>query len=115
MGHVEHAAGHPEAARDWFSRSIERFRVLEVPSGEGNALTGLAAVALAAGDLGDAERLLDQARTVLEGVGPWFLSPMTYVRANLAVRRGNHMEAIVLVRENLTRIRKLHDTFGFAY
>ena len=41
--------------------------------------------------------------------------PVLYVRAILAVRRGNPDEAIGFVRENLTRIRKLHDKFAFVY
>ena len=37
------------------------------------------------------------------------------MRAVLAVRRGNPDQAIALVRENLTRIRELHDKFAFVY
>ena len=47
--------------------------------------------------------------------GPWFLSLVAYLRAILAVRRGNADEAIALVRESLTRIRELHDKFAFVY
>jgi len=52
---------------------------------------------------------------VLEQAGPWFLTWTLYVRAVLAVRRGNADAAITVVRESLTRIRELHDTFAFAY
>ena len=75
----------------------------------------MAAVALATGDAGQAERLLDEATSVLRHAGPWFLTWALYVRAVLAVRRGNADEAIALVRESLTRIRELHDKFAFVY
>ena len=84
---------------------LEGFRALAIPWGTGNALTGMAAVALATGDPAEAERLLDEATSVLRHAGPWFLSLALYVRAILAVRRGNADEAIALVRESLTRIR----------
>ena len=38
-----------------------------------------------------------------------------YVRAVLAVRQGSAEQAIALVRESLTPIRKLHDRFAFVY
>jgi hypothetical protein len=44
-----------------------------------------------------------------------FLTWALYVRATLAVRRGNANEAIALVRESLIRIRELHDKFAFVY
>ena len=72
-------------------------------------------LALATGDVGQAERLLDEATSVLRHAGPWFLTWALYVRAVLAVRRGNPDEAIALVRESLTRIRELHDKFAFVY
>ena len=72
-------------------------------------------MALATGDAGQAERLLDEATSVLRHAGPWFLTWTLYVRAILAVRRGNADEAIALVRESLTRIRELHDKFAFVY
>jgi hypothetical protein len=43
------------------------------------------------------------------------LTWVLYVRAILAVRRGNPDEAIALMRESLTRIRELHDKFAFVY
>ena len=50
FGHVEHAVGNLNAARDRFTRSVEGFRALAIPWGTGNALSGMAAVALATGD-----------------------------------------------------------------
>ena len=114
-GHVEHALGNEDAARDRFAHSIDRFRALAVPSGTGNALSGMAVLALATGDASQAEHLLDQATSVLRDAGPWFLTWALYVRAILAVRRGNADQAIALMRESLTRIRELHDKFAFVY
>jgi tetratricopeptide (TPR) repeat protein len=114
-GHVEHALGNEEAAHDRFAQSIERFRELGIPSGTGNALNGMAVLALATGDPARAERLLDEATSVLRRAGPWFLTWTLYVRAILAVRRSNPDEAIALVRESLTRVRALYDKFAFVY
>ena len=114
-GHVEHAAGNIDAARDRFTRSVEQFRELAIPSGIGSALSATAAVALATGDAGQAERLLDEAASVLRQAGPWFMTWALYVRAILAVRRGNPDAAIGFVKESLTRIRQLHDKFAFVY
>ncbi len=114
-GHVEHALGNLNAARDRFAHSLEGFQALAIPSGTGNALSAMAAIALATGDAGPAERLLDQATAVLRQAGPWFLTWALYVRGILAVRRGRPDEAIALVRESLTRIRELHDKFAFVY
>jgi hypothetical protein len=75
----------------------------------------MAVLALATGDAGRAERLLDEARSVLKDAGPWFLTWALYVHAILAVRRGNADQAIIFVRESLTRIRQLHDKFAFVY
>ncbi len=57
----------------------------------------MALLALATGDAGQAERLLDEATSVLREAGPWFLTWALYVRAILAVRRRNPDEAIALV------------------
>ena len=103
------------AARDHFARGVEGFRALALPWGLGNSLTGMAAVVLATGDAAQAERLLDEATSVLRHAAPWFLSWTLYLRAFLAVRRGNPDEAIALVRESLTYIRQLHDKFAFVY
>ena len=51
FGHVELAVGNVDAARDQFTRSLERFRALAIPWGIGHALTGMAWVALATGDV----------------------------------------------------------------
>ena len=115
FGHMEHAVGNVNAARDRFTCSIEGFRALAVPWGIGNALIGMAGVVLAAGDAGQAERLLDEATSVLRHAGPWFLNLPLYIRAILAVRRGNPDEAITLVRESLIRSLELHDKFAFVY
>jgi non-specific serine/threonine protein kinase len=114
-GHVEHAVGDDNTARDCFSRCIERFRALAIPSATGTALSGMAVLSLATGDADDAERLLDEATSVLRQAGPWFLTWALYVRAILAVRRRSFDQAIALVRESLTRIRELHDKFAFVY
>jgi tetratricopeptide (TPR) repeat protein len=115
FGYVEYGLGNMKAARDRFTHSVEGFRNLAIPWGTGHSLSGLAAVALATGDAGEAERLLDEAASVLRHAGPWFLSLGRYMRAVLAVRRGNPDPAIALVRESLTPIRELHDKFAFVY
>ena len=112
---VEHALGNLNAAGEWFTRAVEGFQSRAIAWGSGNALSGMASVALAAGDAGQAERLLDQAMPVLRQAGPWFLTWALNVRAIVAVRRGNADEAIALVRESLTCIRDLQDKYAFAY
>jgi len=115
LGHVEHAVGNLDAAREWFTRSVEGFKAAENPWGTGNALSGLAWVALATGDQDQAERLLDEAGSVLRHAGPWFMSLALYIRAILALRRRNPDEALNLVRESLIRIRQFRDKFAFVY
>jgi non-specific serine/threonine protein kinase len=112
---VEHALGNLSAARDWFTLAVEGFRSLAIPWGRGNALSGTASVALATGDIGEAERLLDEAMPVLRQAGPWFRTWALYVRAIVAVQRKNADEAIGWVRESLTCIRDLQDKYAFAY
>jgi predicted ATPase/DNA-binding XRE family transcriptional regulator len=114
-GHIARTTGNLAAARDHFTRGAAAFRALEIPWGLGSTLNGLAGVALATGDMGQAEPLLAEATSVLRQAGPWFLMPVLYVRAILAVRQGHADEAIALVRENLVRIRELHDRFAFVY
>jgi predicted ATPase len=114
-GHVEHALGCEDAAHQMFTRSINRFRALSLPSGRGTALNGMAVLALARGDADQAERLLAEATSVLRQAGPWFLTWALYVRAILAVRRSDPDGAITLVRESLTCIRDIHDTFAFVH
>ena len=115
LGDIEHSVGHADAAREHFARAVDGFRRLALPWGLGNSLTGMAAVVLAAGDPAHAERLLDEATSVLRQTAPWFLSWTLYLRAFLAVRRGDPQEAIALVRESLTTIQQLHDKFAFVY
>ncbi len=123
IAQAEHAFGHVEYGRRQRGRlpatglltASKDFEALAIPSGLGNALTGMASVALATGDGGRAERLLDEATSVLRHAGPWFLTWGLYLRAILAVRREQPDEAIALVRESLTLIRELHDKFAFVY
>jgi predicted ATPase/DNA-binding XRE family transcriptional regulator len=115
LGYIEHADGHFNAARELFARSVEGFEGLRIPWGRGNALNGLAGAHLATGDTTLAERLLDEAALALRHAGPWFRLLTLYVRAILAVRRGNPDAAIALVRESLVHIRTLHDKFEFVY
>jgi hypothetical protein len=115
LGDIEHARGHSDAALAHFALGVEGFRALALPWGLGNSLSGLATVVLSTGDLAHAERLLDEATSVLRHSAPWFLSWTLYLRAFLAVRRGHADEAIAFAGESLTFIRRLHDTFAFVY
>jgi ATP/maltotriose-dependent transcriptional regulator MalT len=115
LGHVEHACGNFDAARARFTRTLDAFRTVAIPWGVGNALNGMASIALSTGDVSQAERLLLEATSALQEGAPWFLAPVINLRALLAARRGNHDEAIALVRDNLTRIRELQDKFAFVY
>lgn len=115
FGHLEHRTGNVDAARERFTTSAEGFRALATPWGVGNALIGLAGIALSTGDTGRAESLLDEATLVLRDAGPWFHNLPLYVRAILAVRLGNHDQAIALVRESLARSLEVRDRFGFVY
>jgi predicted ATPase len=115
LGRVEHSLGDVDTAREHYARSLERFRALALAWGIGNSLTGIATVRLATGDSASAERLLDEATSVLRPVGPWFLALALYVRAILAVRRGNADATIAIVRESLTLIRELHDNHAFVF
>ena len=115
LGYVEYALGNMKASGDRFGHSIDRFRTLAIPWGIGYSLSGMAAVVLATGDARHAERLLEEAASVLRDSGPWFLSLGRYMRAVLAFRLGDFDQAIALVRDSLTHIRELHDTFAFVY
>ena len=115
LGFVEHADGNLDAARDRLISSVEGFKGTANSWGTGQALTGMAWVALETGDTGEAERLLDKATSVLRHAGPWFLSLVRYLRAVLAVRRGASDQAIALMRESLTHIQELQDKFAFVY
>jgi predicted ATPase len=115
LGHVEHAVGNANAARARFTRSVEGFRALAIPGGVGNSLNGMAKVALAVGDVAEAERLLDEATSVLRYSSPWFLALVSFRRATLAVQRGNPDEAIAWARESLTLFGQCHDKFAIVY
>src|SRR5262249_30008936 len=115
LGDIEHSLGNADAAREHFGRGVDGFRALALPWGLGNSLTGMASVVLASGDPAHAEHLLEEATSVLRHTAPWFLSWTLYLRAFLAVRRGNAHEAIDLVRECLTYVRELRDKFAFVY
>lgn len=115
LGHVEQAAGNGDAARELFAQSVEGFRRLDVPWGTGNALIGLAGLALAAGETEQAERHLDEATDALRPAGPWFLNLPLYIRATLAVQRGQADAAIACVRDSLACSLRLHDRFAFVY
>ena len=115
FGHVEQSGGHLEVARARFKGSLEQFRALSSAWGIGNALMGLASVALASRDIIGAERLLDDATSALKQAGPWFLNLPLYIRANLAVQRGQADAAIEYVRNSLICSRALHDKFAFVY
>jgi ATP/maltotriose-dependent transcriptional regulator MalT len=114
-GHIELGVGEVKAARDQFTRSVEAFQALAIPWGAGNSLTGMAAVALATGDSAAAERLIEEALSTLQHGAPLFLSLALYVRAVLAVRRGNGDRAIAVMRESLSHIRQLQDKCAFVY
>jgi ATP/maltotriose-dependent transcriptional regulator MalT len=75
----------------------------------------MAAAALATGDAARAETLIEEATSALRHGAPLFLSLALYVRAILAVRCGNADQAIAVVRESLSHIREIHDTFAFVY
>jgi tetratricopeptide (TPR) repeat protein len=115
FGFVEHAVGNVDEARRWLRRSATRFQKQGIAWGAGQALSGLAWVALATDDADDAERLLAEATSVLRDAGPWFLSQVAYLGAVLEVRRGNASAAIALIRESLLRIRNLNDRFAVVY
>jgi len=115
FGYVEYASGNLDAARDRFARSVELHRTLKNSWVTGSALIGMAWVSLATADTHEAERLLDQAAAVLDRAGPWFLLLPRYLRAIMALRRGNADEAIAWVHESLTQIRELQDRFALVY
>jgi predicted ATPase/DNA-binding XRE family transcriptional regulator len=115
LGHIELAGGNVQAARDLFAQSVEGFRKQGIPWGVGNALVGMAGVALASGDSDHASRLLDEATSVLREAGPWFQNHPLYIHAIEAVRRGDADRAIALAHESLMRSRQVKDRFAFVY
>jgi tetratricopeptide (TPR) repeat protein len=114
-GHIEHALGNREAARDHFARSAERMRALGIPSSTGSALSGLGGVLLAMGETVQAQRVLDEATAALKEAGPWFLAPVRCYQATLALQQGKTDEAIALTRESLIDIRILQDKYAYVY
>jgi predicted ATPase/DNA-binding XRE family transcriptional regulator len=114
LGHVEHALGNGKAAHEQFTSAAAAFRALSMPWGLGNSLNGLAKVALMERNVVEAERLLDEATSVLRDC-PWFLALVLYRRAVLAVQRRNADDAIVLVRESLALFRHVQDKFAIVY
>jgi tetratricopeptide (TPR) repeat protein len=115
MGHVEHASANYRAAGESFERSLQVSRQARSRWHIGNSLCGLAWVALSTGELVTAQRFVDESLVAFEGTGPWFLLLPLYIRAILAVRRGDADEAIARVRESLGFVRSLGDKFAFVY
>jgi predicted ATPase/DNA-binding XRE family transcriptional regulator len=114
-GHVEHAVGNEAAAREHFTQCVAASGRVETDWRLGNALSGLAWVAAATGDLEAAERLLGESVAALSEAGQWFQLLPLYLRAVLAVRRGNPDEALARGRESLVHVRALHDSFALVY
>jgi predicted ATPase len=114
-GYVEYASADLDAARHWLARGVKGFQALATSWGAGEALSGLAWVAVAAGDKRQAERLLDAAMPMLQDVGPWFRLLAGYLRAVLAVRNGQLDEAMAVVRENLICMQALKDQSSVVY
>jgi predicted ATPase/DNA-binding XRE family transcriptional regulator len=115
FGHVEYAAGNLAASRDWFTRCRDGFAGTAVPWGHGNALSGLAWVALAEGDRDRAGLLVGEAWRALELAGEWFLALPIYIRVVLALQSGNADGVIALMRQSLVRVRESKDSFGVVY
>ena len=115
LGHLEHVSGNEQAALARYARSLEESRQFTNPWRIGNALTGMARVAMATGEFDEADRLLREAAATLQGSGRWFLLLPLFLRATLAVRRGSADEAMALVRESLGPIRELHDKFALVH
>src|SRR5262249_49513667 len=80
-----------------------------------NALGGLAWVALASGDVNEAERWLDEADEVGRGAGPWVLLLPLYLRAVVAGRRGGAGRAVALARAGLVHTGALRDRFVVVF
>ncbi len=120
LGHVEFASGNLDAARSWFTRSLDGFQPLGIPWGIGCASSGLAWVALATGDESQADRLVGDAMAVHQPsgelrVGQWFLSLGLYIRVLLALRRGSADQVLALMRQSLRRVRESRDRFAVVY
>jgi non-specific serine/threonine protein kinase len=116
-----HVPIHPDdterivAARERFAISLEAFRALDMLPSARKVLISMAALALITGEAAEAERLVDEAASIMKSDAPWFRSFGLWMRALLAVRRGNADEAIGWARESLVLIRELKDKFAFVY
>jgi predicted ATPase/transcriptional regulator with XRE-family HTH domain len=115
LGHVEYGFGNMDAARARFATAVVGFRTVRAAGMASNALCGLAWVALAKGDVTVAEELLEEADEAVRDAGPWFLTLPLYLRAIVAIRRGQAEEAIGLMRESLMRINTVNDRFVVVY
>ncbi|MEO8075425.1 MAG: helix-turn-helix domain-containing protein [Acidobacteriota bacterium] len=115
LGHVDYATGQLAAARDDFRRARALFHESGIAWGEGNSITGLAWVALGAGDATEAARFLDEADTFWPACGPWFRALGWYLRGVLALQAQDAQGALRLSRESLMGIRPFRDTFAIAY
>ena len=115
LGYVELAIGNLPVAHDRFTRARGRYETLGTAWALSNVLGGIAWTALAAGDLDEADRVLDEAAVPASEVGPWFSGIALYVRAVLAIRRGQPDEAVARVGDSLAAIHLLNDRFALVY
>jgi len=115
LGHIALAVGDLPAARSRFTAAVERFEELGADWAAGHALGGMASAALAARDLGAADRFVARASALLVATGPWCSLIVLYVQAALAVRRNEPDEAIACVRKSLARIHSIHDKFALLF
>ncbi|MEO8257272.1 MAG: helix-turn-helix domain-containing protein [Acidobacteriota bacterium] len=115
LGHVDYATGQLAAAREEFHRARSLFRDAAIAWGEGNSITGLAWVALGAGEGGEAARLLDEADAIWPACGPWFRALGWYLRGVLALQGHDARAVLRFTQDSLTGLRAFHDTFAFAY
>ena len=115
LGHVEYSMGNFETARTLFALSARQFHGRAEPWVVGNALGGLAWVALADGDRAEAEQRIPEAAGVLKEWGPWFRALGNYLSALLAVQAGDANQALSAVRESLVLLRETQDRFGVMY
>jgi predicted ATPase/DNA-binding XRE family transcriptional regulator len=115
LGHVEYSMGNFEMARTLFAMSARQFHGRAEPWVVGNALGGLAWVALAEGDRAEAEQRIHEAAGVLGVLGPWFRALGNYLSALLAVQAGDANRALSAVRESLVLLRETQDRFGVMY
>jgi predicted ATPase/DNA-binding XRE family transcriptional regulator len=115
LGHVARATGRLDDARTHFAAGLAGFRAAGRPGATMLALGGLAWVAIATGAIDEAERYLDEADEIGHVAGPWFLMLPLYLRAVVAVRRGDADRAIALTRANLVHTDAIHDQFIVVY